>query len=92
MVYGLQEAKGRIAKGKCASANEQHFAILLLRAGLVVVRELGFLGQRYLCSVCLVVEGQGLVGILDIVKGLILDWSGVSSDPPGISSARCCRP
>ena len=72
MLYGLQEAKGRIAKGKCARANEQQFAILLLWAGLVVVRELGFLGQRYLCSVCLVVEGQGLVGILEIVKGLIL--------------------
>ena len=72
MLYGLQEAKGRIAKGKCACANEQQFAILLLRAGLVVVRELGFLGQRYLCSVCLVVEGQGLVGIFEIVKGLIL--------------------
>ena len=73
MLYGLQEAKCHIAKGKCACANEQQqFAILLLRAGLVVVRELGFLGQRYLCSVCLVVEGQGLIGILEIVKGLIL--------------------
>ena len=74
MLYGLQEAKGRIAKGKCARAKtaEQQFAILLLWAGLVVVRELGFLGQRYLYSVCLVVEGQGLVGILEIMKGLIL--------------------
>ena len=72
MLYGLQEAKGRIAKGKCARANEQQFAVLLLRVGLVVVRELGLLGQRYLCSVCLVVEGQGLVGIFEIVKRLIL--------------------
>ena len=72
MLYGLQEAKGGIAKGKCARANEQQFAILLLRAGLVVVRELGLLLQRYLCPVCLVVEGQGLVCILEIVKGLIL--------------------
>ena len=70
MLYGLQEAKGCIAKGRCARANEQQFAIL--RAGFVVVRQLGLLGQRYLCSVCLVVEGQGLVGILEIVKGLIL--------------------
>ena len=68
----LQEAKGRIAKGKCARANEQQLTILLLRAGLVVVRELGLLWHSYLCSVCLVVEGQGLVGILEIVKGLIL--------------------
>ena len=71
-MYGLQEAKGRIAKGKCARANEQQFAILLLWAGRVVVRELGFLGEGYLCSVGLVVEGQGMVGILKIVKGLIL--------------------
>ena len=42
-MYGLQEAKGRIAKGKCGSANEQQFAIFLLRTRLVVVRELGFL-------------------------------------------------
>ena len=70
--YGLQEAKGRIAKGKCARADEQQFAVLLLWTGLVVVRELGFLGEGYLCSVCLVVEGQGLVDILKIVKGLIL--------------------
>ena len=67
----LQEAKGRIAKGKCARANEQQFAILLLRAGFVEVRELGFLGEGYLCSVCLIVEGQGLVGIFEIVKRLI---------------------
>ena len=71
-MYGLQEAKGCIAKGKCACANEQQFAILLLWTGLVVVRELGFLGEGYVCSVCLVVEGQGLVGIFEIVKGLIL--------------------
>ena len=69
---GLQEAKGCIAKGKCACANEQQLAILLLRAGLVVVRELGLLWHSYLCSVCLVVEGQGGVCILEIVKGLIL--------------------
>ena len=72
MLYGLQEAKGGIAKGKCACANEQQLTILLLWAGLVVVRELGLLGEGYLCSVSLVVEGQGLVGILEIVKGLIL--------------------
>ena len=68
----LQEAKGRIAKGKCARANEQQFAILLLRTGFVVVRELGFLGEGYLCPVCLVVESQGLVGVFEIVKRLIL--------------------
>ena len=72
MLYGLQEAKGCIAKGKCARANEQQLAILLLRAGLVVVRELGLLWHSYLCSMCLVVEGQGGVCILEIVKGLIL--------------------
>ena len=70
-MYGLQEAKGRIAKGKCARANEQQFAIFLLWTRLVVVRELGFLGEGYLCSVCLVVEGQGPVGILKIVKSFI---------------------
>ena len=42
-VCGLQEAKGGVAKGKCARANKQQFTILLLRAGFVVVRELGFL-------------------------------------------------
>ena len=68
----LQEAKGGVAKGKGARANKQQFAILLLRAGLVVVRELGFLWQSYLCSVCLVVEGQGLVCILDIVESFVL--------------------
>ena len=71
MYKGLQEAKGCIAKGKCARANKQQFAIFLLRTGLVVVRELGFLGESYLCSVCLVVEGQCLVGILKIVKSFI---------------------
>ena len=71
-VCSLQEAKGRISKGKGASANKQQFAILLLRAGLVVVKELGFLWQGYLCSMCLVVEGQGLVGILEIVEGFVL--------------------
>ena len=68
----LQEAKGCIANGKGASANEQQFAILLLRAGFVVVRELGLLWQCYLCSVRLVVEGQGGVCVLEIVKGLVL--------------------
>ena len=72
MLYGLQEAKGCIAKGKCARANEQQFAILLLRAGFVVVRELWLLWQRYLCSVRLVVKGQGGVCIFEIVKGLVL--------------------
>ena len=69
---GLQEAKGSISKGKGARANEQQFAILLLRAGLVVVRELGLLRHSHLCSVSLVVEGQGCVGIFEIVEGLIL--------------------
>ena len=72
MLYGLQEAKGCIANGKCARANEQQFAILLLQAGLVVVRELWLLWQCYLCSVRLVVEGQGGVCIFEIVKGLVL--------------------
>ena len=72
MLYGLQEAKGRITHGKCACAKEQQLAILLLFTRLVVVRELGLLWQCYLGSVCLVVEGQGRVGILKIVKGLVL--------------------
>ena len=67
-----QEAKGSISKGKGARPYEQQFAILLLRAGLVVVRELGFLWQGYLCSVCLVVQSQGCVCVLEIVEGLIL--------------------
>ena len=68
----LQEAKGCISKGEGARANEQQFAILLLRAGLVVVRELGFLWHSHLCSVSLVVQSQGGVCVLEIVKGLIL--------------------
>ena len=59
-------------QGQGACANKQQFAILLLRAGLVVVRELGLLWQGYLCSVCLVVQCQGLVCVLEIVEGLIL--------------------
>ena len=69
---GLQEAKGGVAKGKGARANKQQFAILLLRARFVVVRELGFLWHSHLCSVCLVVQSQGFVGILEIVEGFVL--------------------
>ena len=67
----LKKAKCGIAKGKRARTNEQQFAILLLWTGFVVVRELGFLGECYLCSVCLVAEGQGAVGILKIVYSFI---------------------
>ena len=72
MLYGLQEAKGCIANGKCACAKEQQLAILLLFTRLVVVRELGLLRHRYLCSVCLVVQDQGGVCVFEIVKGLVL--------------------
>ena len=71
-MYGLQEAKGSISKSEGAGANEQQFAIFLLRTGLVVVRELGLLRHYHLCSVCLVVQSQGCVCVLKIVKGLIL--------------------
>ena len=69
---GLQEAKGGIAKGEGARPNEQQLPILLLRAGLVVVRELGLLRHGHLCSMCLVVQGQGCVGVFEIVEGFVL--------------------
>ena len=67
-----QESKGSIPKGQGAGANEEQLAILLLRAGFVVVRELGFLWHRNLCAVSLVIKSQGFVCILKVVKGFIL--------------------
>ena len=67
-----QESKGGIPKGQGAGANEEQLAILLLWAGLVVVRELGFLWHRNLCAVSLVIKRQGFVCILKVVKGFIL--------------------
>ena len=67
-----QEAKGGIPKGQGAGANEEQLAILLLRAGFVVVRELGLLWHRHLCSVSLVIKSQGCVCVLKVVEGFIL--------------------
>ena len=67
-----QEPKGGIPKGQGAGANEEQLAILLLRAGFVVVRELGFLWHRNLCAVSLVIKRQGFVCILKVVEGFIL--------------------
>ena len=68
----LQEAKGGISKRKGARANEEQFAILLLRAGLVIVRELGFLWQGNLGTVSLIIKRQGGVGVLEVVEGFVL--------------------
>ena len=68
----LQEAKGSIAKGEGACTNEQQFAILLLRTGLVVVRELRFLWHGDLGLMRLVIKRQGCVGISEIVEGFVL--------------------
>ena len=67
-----QESKGGIPKGQGAGANEEQLAILLLWAGLVVVRELGFLWHRNLCAVSLVIKSQGCVCVLEVVEGFIL--------------------
>ena len=67
-----QESKGGIPKGQGAGANEEQLAILLLRAGFVVVRELGFLWHRNLCAVSLVIKSQGFVCVLEVVKGFVL--------------------
>ena len=67
-----QEPKGGIPKGQGAGADEEQLAILLLRAGFVVVRELGFLWHRNLCAVSLVIKRQGFVCILEVVEGFIL--------------------
>ena len=67
-----QESKGAISKGQGAGPNEEQLAILLLRAGFVVVRELGFLWHRNLCAVSLVIKRQGFVCILKVVEGFIL--------------------
>ena len=67
-----QEAKGAIPKGQGAGADEEKLAILLLWAGFVVVRELGFLWHGNLCSVSLVIKRQGFVCILEVVEGFIL--------------------
>ena len=67
-----QESKGGISKGQGAGANEEKLAILLLRAGFVVVRELGFLRHRNLRAVSLVIKRQGFVCILKVVEGFIL--------------------
>ena len=67
-----QESKGGIPNGQGAGANEEQLAILLLWAGLVVVRELGLLWHRYLCLVSLVIKRQGCVCVLKVVEGFIL--------------------
>ena len=67
-----QEAKGGISKGQGAGADEEQLAILLLRAGFVVVRELRFHGHRYLCLVSLVIKRQGCVCVLEVVEGFVL--------------------
>ena len=67
-----QESKSGIPKGQGAGANEEQLAILLLWAGFVVVRELGFLWHRNLCAVSLVIKRQGFVCILKVVEGFIL--------------------
>ena len=59
--YGFQKAKGKIPSRKQASANEHEFASLLLRAGLVEVRELGLFVvlDLLVALVHLIVPGQG---------------------------------
>ena len=68
----LQEAKGGISNGQGAGADEEQLAILLLRAGFVVVRELGLLWHRYLCLVSLVIKRQGCICVLKVVEGFVL--------------------
>jgi len=59
----LKEAKGRVPKRQCASADEQEFALLLLLAGLVDVRKLSLSGHRKLGLLeCLIVELKSVVG------------------------------
>ena len=67
-----QESKGGKPKGQGAGANEEQLAILLLRAGFVVVRELGFLWHRNFCAVSLVIKRQGFICILKVVEGFVL--------------------
>ena len=69
---GLQEAKGGISKGQGAGADEEQLAILLLRDGLVVVRELRLHGHCYLGSVSLIINRQGCVCVLEVVEGFVL--------------------
>ena len=67
-----QESKGGIPNGQGAGANEEQLAILLLWAGFVVVRELGFHRHRNLCAVSLVIKRQGCVCVLEVVEGFVL--------------------
>ena len=67
----LKKAKGCIPKRKHARTNEQNLTILLLWAGLVEVRKLGFFGKGHLCPVHLIEEGQCSVSILEIVSPFI---------------------
>ena len=67
-----QESKGGIPKGQGAGADEEQLAILLLRAGFVVVRKLGLFWHRNLCSVSLVIKRQGCVCVLKVVEGFVL--------------------
>ena len=67
-----QESKGGIPKGQGAGTDEEQFAILLLRAGFVIVRELGFLWHRNLCAVSLVIKSRGFVCVLEVVEGFVL--------------------
>ena len=66
-----KKAKGCIPKSKRARTNKQELAILLLLAGLVEARELGLFRKGHLCPVCLIIEGQCSVGILEIMSRFI---------------------
>jgi len=61
----LKEAKGRVPKRECASADEQEFALFLLLAGLVEVRKFWLLGHRKLGLLeCLIVELKSVIGFV----------------------------
>ena len=71
--YDLQVAKGHIPSRKQASANKHEFASLLLRAGLVAVRELEFFVvlDLLVALVHLIVPGQGYVGGFEVLARLV---------------------
>jgi len=59
----LKEAKVRVPKRECASADEQEFALPLQLPGLVEVRKLSLSGHRKLGLLeCLIVELKSVVG------------------------------
>ena len=69
------KAKGQIPNRKQASANEHEFASLLLRAGLVEVRELGLFVvlDLLVALVHLIVPGQGYVGGFEVLARLVFN-------------------